>query len=232
MRLRTFYTIAILVPLVALPAVAALGGGPTEPATALPSGVTVGWLFPRSGGPQAGDLRGRRPLVVVERNRRDHETFERVLWRAPAVIAVANFLVPAPFVLVNGIAREMFAEQGGGMALRFLARLLIGFSYVALVGFIREQLMEGEALRESDCSGRAAGAGYSLPPVGRLVYFSVRIHLTMACRSGSGTCGFGGIGAWPQTPDPPFFIFSTSVASTSFPAYLAATSLNDGPTTL
>ncbi len=150
MRLRTFYTIAILVPLVALAAVAALGGGPTEPATALPSGVTVGWLYPRSAVRKLATYAGVVLWLWWELNRRDHETFERVLWRAPAVIAVANFLVPAPFVLVNGIAREMFAEQGGGMALRFLARLLIGFSYVALVGFIRGQLREGEALRESD----------------------------------------------------------------------------------
>ena len=61
---------------------------------------------------------------------------------------------------------------------------------------------------------------------------SVRIHLTTACRSGSGTCGFGVIGISPQTPDPPFFTFSTSAASTSLPWYLAATSLKAGPTTL
>ena len=39
--------------------------------------------------------------------------------------------------------------------------------------------------------------------------------------SASGTCALGGIGTWPQTPWPPFFTFSTSLASA--PLILART---------
>jgi hypothetical protein len=48
MRLRTFYTIAILFPLVALAAVAALAGGERDLPTGLPPGATVEWLYPTS----------------------------------------------------------------------------------------------------------------------------------------------------------------------------------------
>ena len=58
-----------------------------------------------------------------------------------------------------------------------------------------------------------------------------RIHFTSACRSASGTVGFGGIGTWPQTPVPPFFTFSASFDSMPFcPAYFFATSAYVGPT--
>src|SRR6185503_2547587 len=47
-----------------------------------------------------------------------------------------------------------------------------------------------------------------------------------SCLASSGVTGFAGIGTWPQTPTPPFWIFSASLATASFwPAYLAATSL-------
>jgi len=50
---------------------------------------------------------------------------------------------------------------------------------------------------------------------GDLVYLRLRIHFTTACRSSSGTWGFGVIGTCPQTPAPPFRTFSASFASTS-----------------
>ena len=46
MRLRTFYTIAILFPLVVLAAVAALGGGERGLPSRLPPGTTTEWLYP------------------------------------------------------------------------------------------------------------------------------------------------------------------------------------------
>src|SRR5512143_4103866 len=50
-------------------------------------------------------------------------------------------------------------------------------------------------------------------------------------RSASLTCGFGGIGTWPQTPDPPFLTLSKSFAGAlASPLYLAATSTYAGPT--
>lgn len=50
--------------------------------------------------------------------------------------------LPLPFVLANGVARELLSEQGGWIALRLLAQLLIGFGYVALFVFVRECLQE------------------------------------------------------------------------------------------
>jgi hypothetical protein len=47
-------------------------------------------------------------------------------------------------------ARKLFAEQGGWIAPRLLARLLIGFGYVGLIVFIREQLQKGGAPQAND----------------------------------------------------------------------------------
>jgi hypothetical protein len=44
--------------------------------------------------------------------------------------------------------------------------------------------------------------------------------------SPSGTAGLGAIGTGPQTPEPPFFTFSASLASTpDWPLYFLAMSL-------
>src|SRR6185437_440123 len=66
----------------------------------------------------------------------------------------------------------------------------------------------------------------------RRAYFSARISSTIFLISASETRGeFGGIGIGPQTPEPPFFTFSTSISTAlGLPRYLAATSLYDGPT--
>jgi hypothetical protein len=61
------------------------------------------------------------------------------------IIAIANFLLPAPFVLVHGILRELFAEQAGLMGLRFLVRILVGYGYVALMEWIQGQLRQDDA---------------------------------------------------------------------------------------
>src|SRR5262249_46296369 len=61
-------------------------------------------------------------------------------------------------------------------------------------------------------------------------YFCARIHSTIVLRSASGTL-FGGIGIWPQTPLPPLLTFCSSFAGApASPAYLAAISFQEGPT--
>ena len=62
--------------------------------------------------------------------------------------------------------------------------------------------------------------------VGRArLYLSVRIYVIMVLRSASLTCGLGGIGTCPQTPEPPFLTLSVSLAAApASPLYLAATS--------
>lgn len=150
MRLRTFYTIAILLPLVALAAVAALGGGERDLSAGLPRGATAEWLYPTSA------VRGLVAYGIVaawllwELRRRTPAAFAPLLWFAPLVSTAVNILVLAPFPLVHGAARELFADEGLRVALRLVVRLLIGFGYVGLVVFTREQLRQGDALRTDD----------------------------------------------------------------------------------
>jgi hypothetical protein len=43
------------------------------------------------------------------------------------IVAIANLLLPTPFVLVHGGARELPAEQAGRLGLRFLVGLFVGY---------------------------------------------------------------------------------------------------------
>jgi hypothetical protein len=63
---------------------------------------------------------------------------------------VANILLLAPLALVHGAARELLADQGGRVAMRLAVRLLVGFAYIGLVVFAREQLRQGGALEPDD----------------------------------------------------------------------------------
>src|SRR5260221_5970582 len=66
---------------------------------------------------------------------------------------------------------------------------------------------------------------------GRCRYFCDKTHFTRVLMSASETVEFGGIGTWPQTPNPPFFTLSTNLASAALSTlYLAETSLKCGPT--
>jgi len=149
-RLRTFYTLGILLPLAVFAAVAALGIGKATLPPGLPAGLTAEWLYPRSAVREAVVYAGVAAWLLWELRRRTSAAFAQLLWRVPIVAAVANLLLPVPFVLASGLAREMVTEQGGEMALRLLVRLFIGFGYVGLLAFIREQLQQGDALRDSD----------------------------------------------------------------------------------
>src|SRR5689334_25044943 len=52
----------------------------------------------------------------------------------------------------------------------------------------------------------AAGAAADLP------FDRSSTNAIIVFKSASLTCGFGGIGTWPHTPDPPFFTLSKSFA--------------------
>jgi hypothetical protein len=150
MRLRTFYTIAILLPLIPTVAIVAHGGGESQLGVGLPPGATAEWLYPRS---PVRDL-AAYGLVVLwllrELRRRTPEEFARLLWRAPVAAAAASILLMSPLVLVHGDARDLLAEDGGWIVIRLLVRLLIGFAYVGLLVFVREQLRQGDALQADD----------------------------------------------------------------------------------
>jgi hypothetical protein len=150
MRFRTFYTIAILFPLVVLAAVAALGGGERGLPSRLPPGTTTEWLYPTA------SVRGLVAYAIIavwllwELRRRTPSGFAPLLWFLPLVNTGVNILVLAPFILVTGSARELFADEGLQVALRLVVRLLIGFGYVGLIVFTRDQLREGGALQADD----------------------------------------------------------------------------------
>jgi hypothetical protein len=145
-RARSFYRIAILLPLVGLGLAAAIHPGDAELAAGLGPGGTAHWLYPESA------VRGFIAYAFValwllwELGRRRPRTFEPRLWLAPLAYAAANVVLLAPFVLAQGRAHEFFSEQGGRVGLRLMVHLLIGFSYVGLVRFARDQLRSGGAL--------------------------------------------------------------------------------------
>ena len=150
MRLRTFHTIAILLPLVALAAVAALGRGERDLSAGLPPGATAVWLYPTSA------VRGLVAYAIVaawllwELYRRTPAGFAPLLWLLPPIVTGVNVLVLAPLTLIHGDAREFLADEGLRAALRLVVRLVIGFAYVGLVVFTRGQLREGGALQTDD----------------------------------------------------------------------------------
>ena len=116
----------------------------------LPPGATAEWLYPTS------SVRGFVAYGIVavwllwELRRRTPAAFPALLWLAPLVNAAVNVLVLAPFPLVHGAARELFADEGLRIALRLVVRLVTGFAYVGLVVFTRHQLRQGDALRTDD----------------------------------------------------------------------------------
>jgi hypothetical protein len=132
-RERVVYTMGIVVPLVALALVAALGGESSQRVSELPNGGILEWIFPRSAIREVVVYAGVVLWLLREIRRRTPDDFRRTLWRAPVIVAIANVLLAAPFVLVNGSVRELLAEQAGLVGLRFLVRLLVGYGYVSLL---------------------------------------------------------------------------------------------------
>ena len=143
MRLRRFYQLTILFPLLGLGLVAALNRGDADLMTGLAEGGRAYWLYPRSATRGLLAYGAVAVWLLLELRGRSAEGFGPVLWRAPLVFVAALILLLMPLVLIHGNAHELFSEQGGRVWLRLLAHLVIGFSYVALVGFVREQLRTG-----------------------------------------------------------------------------------------
>jgi hypothetical protein len=150
MRLRTFYTIAILIPLVALAAVAALGGGEHTLSAGLPRGATAEWLYPTSSVRDLVAYGIVAAWLLWELRRRPLAEFAPLLWLVPLISTAVSILVLAPFPLVHGAARELLVDEGARVALRLVVRLVIGFAYVGLVVFARDQLRQGGALQTDD----------------------------------------------------------------------------------
>ena len=128
----------IVVPLVALALVAALGGESSRRVSELPNGGILEWIFPRSAIREVVVYAGVVLWLLREIRRRTPDDFRRTLWRAPVIVAIANVLLAAPFVLVHGSVRRVArGARPGGLELRFLVRILVSCGYVALVEWIQ-----------------------------------------------------------------------------------------------
>jgi hypothetical protein len=139
-RVRAYYTMAILVPLAVLAAVAAAGGDDGGSALALGPGATVRWLYPRSAIRELIAYAAVAAWLLWVLHHRTPAEFQRATWRAPLLLVLVHLLFPLSVLLANGVLGRVFAEQGGRILLRLLVRLLVGFGYVGLVGWVRRQL--------------------------------------------------------------------------------------------
>jgi hypothetical protein len=150
MRLRTYYTCAILIPLAVFAVVAAAGGDEGSSTLGLGPGATVRWLFPRAATRELVAYAGVALWLLWTLHHRTPAEFQQAVWRAPVVLVVIHILGPLVVVLVNGLAGRVVAEQGGRILARLLVRLLVGYGYVGLIEWVRRQL----PLRETpDLSG-------------------------------------------------------------------------------
>lgn len=145
MRLRTYYTWAILVPLAVLAAVAGTGGDEYSSTLGLGPGATVRWLYPRAAIRELVAFAAVAMWLLWTLYRRPLAEFQRAVWRGPVILVAIHFLLPLAVMLVNGVARAVVAEQGGLIGLRIAVRLLVGYGYVWLAEWVRRQL----ALRDT-----------------------------------------------------------------------------------
>ena len=140
MRLRTYYTGAILIPLAVFAAVAAAGGDDGSSTLGLGPGATVHWLYPRAAIRELIAYAAISAWLLWTLHYRPMAEFQQAVWRAPMLLVVIHFLFPVAVLLANGLVRQVAAEQGGRIVLRLLVRLLLGFGYVALTQWVRRQL--------------------------------------------------------------------------------------------
>jgi hypothetical protein len=140
MRLRTYYTWAILIPLAIFVAVAAAGGEDRYSTLGLGPGATVHWLYPRSAIREVVAYAAVALWLLWTLHRRTISQFQQAVWHAPVALALIHFLFPLVVILVNGVVRAVVAEQGGRIGLRLMVRLLVGFGYVWLTEWVRRQI--------------------------------------------------------------------------------------------
>lgn len=146
MRLRTYYTGAILFPLAVFAVVAAAGADDGSSTLGLGPGATVHWLYPRSAIRELVGYAAVASWLLWILHRRTAAEFQQAMWRAPVLLVVIHLLFPLAVILANGMVRTIADEQGGRIVLRLLVRLAMGFGYVGVVGWVRRQLpLQGSA---------------------------------------------------------------------------------------
>ena len=140
MRLRTYYTCAILIPLAVFAAVAAAGGDDGSSTLGLGPGATVHWLYPRAAIRELIAYAAVSAWLLWTLHQRTMAAFQQAVWRAPLLLVAIHLLFPLAVVMANGLVRQVAAEQGGRILLRLLVRLLLGFGYVTLTEWVRRRL--------------------------------------------------------------------------------------------
>ena len=140
MRLRTYYTWAVLLPLAVFAAVAAAGGDDGSSALGLGPGATVHWLYPRSAIRELLAYAAVALWLLWTLHYRSLAEFQHLVWRAPVALVLIHIGFPLVVILANGVAARVADEQGGRIVLRMLIRLLVGFGYVGLTQWVRRRL--------------------------------------------------------------------------------------------
>ena len=148
-RAPTFYTITILLPALALAVAVPFADPPMAVEPALPAGATDEWIYPRFAIRELAAYGLVAGWLLWQLHSRGSSALARLIWWAPLAVAAAGIVVLLPFILVHGAARDMLADSGGRIVLRFAARLAIGYGYVALAEFVRTRLLRIEVAGEA-----------------------------------------------------------------------------------
>ncbi|HEY7635433.1 MAG TPA: hypothetical protein VH763_07815 [Gemmatimonadales bacterium] len=141
MRFRTFYTIAILLPAIALAAAAPFAGPPVRVEPPMGPGATEVWLYPRFAIRELATYGLVAAWLLWQLRSRPSAAFVRVLWLAPLALVAVSVVMLMPFVLVHGKARELFADEGGRIVLRMIVRLAMGYAFIGLAEWARTRLL-------------------------------------------------------------------------------------------
>jgi len=144
MRLRTFYTIVILLPAVALAAAGPFAAPPPGIGTPLPAGATEEWVYPRYALRELVAYGLVAAWLLWELRTRTLPEFTRLLRWAPVALVAVNVFLLLPFVLVHGDLREVLADYRGRLVARFIVRLGVGYAYIGLAEFVRIRLLQIE----------------------------------------------------------------------------------------
>ena len=117
--------------------------------TALPAGATEVWVYPRFALRDLATYGLVAAWMLWRLHSRGPSAFARLIWWAPLAVAGAAVLALLPFILVHGAIREVLADNGGRIVLRFAMRLAIGYAYVALAELVRSRLLQIEVAGEA-----------------------------------------------------------------------------------
>jgi hypothetical protein len=132
----------ILLPAVALAAAVPFADTHTPLEPPIPAGATEVWVYPRFALRELAAYGLVAAWLLWALRTRTLSEFTRVIWWAPVALVVAGALLLMPLVLAHGAARELFADNGGRIALRMAVRLAIGYGYIGLAEFARRNLLE------------------------------------------------------------------------------------------